>query len=157
MEMLTQCVKGKEQRQPACFTGAGCFDGLSAGRVMKSAFLVFIPLWKGQFSQHNAHFQVVFNLAWKCLLYPRPEPAELMGNTHLGSCALPSEEVTNGVRRVVKDSASQCPSAHRDLPHHTGIVSFQSYLWLLWVAIGSFLFLQVRYRVWRCQLIFGGP
>lgn len=44
MEMLTQSVKGKEQRWPACFTEAGCFDGLSAGRVMKSASLVFIPL-----------------------------------------------------------------------------------------------------------------
>jgi hypothetical protein len=31
MEMLTQSVKGKEQRWPACFTGVGCFDGLSAG------------------------------------------------------------------------------------------------------------------------------
>lgn len=36
--------KGKEQRWPACFPGAGCFDGLSVGRVMKSASLVFIPL-----------------------------------------------------------------------------------------------------------------
>lgn len=63
MEMLTRSVKGIEQRWLACFTATGCFDGLSAGRVMKSASLVFIPLSKGQFSQHNAHFQVIFNLA----------------------------------------------------------------------------------------------
>lgn len=77
-----------------------------------------------------------------------------MGNTHLGSCALPSEEVIIGVRRVVKDSASQPPSAHRDSPQYPGIVSFPSYLWLPRVAIVSLLFLEVLYRVWGCQLIF---
>lgn len=53
-----------ERAEVACLLHRlGCFDGLSAGRVMKSALLVFTPLSKGQFSQHNAHFQVIFNLA----------------------------------------------------------------------------------------------
>lgn len=45
------------------FTGRGCFDDLSAGGVMKSVSLVFIPLSKGQFSQHSTYFHVVLNLA----------------------------------------------------------------------------------------------
>lgn len=157
MEMLTQSVKGKEQRRQAGLASQGQ-DALMAclqARWWNQLSSFLYPLSKGQFSQHNAHFQVVFNLAWKCLLYPRPEPAELMGNTHLGSCALLSEEAISGVRRVVKDSTSQPPSAQRDLPRDAAVVCFQSYLW--WVAIGSLLFLEVWYRMWGVRNLFGGP
>lgn len=49
-----------------------------------------------------------------------------MGNTHLGSCALPSGEVSSEGRRVeeIKDSASQPPAVHGDLTHHTRIFLF---------------------------------
>lgn len=131
------------------FTGRGCFDDLSAGGVMKSVSLVFIPLSKGQFSQHSTYFHVVLNLAWKCLLYSRLEPVELMGNTHLGSCALPSEEVSNGGQECdagIKGSGFQAPSTNRDSNHHIGIANFQSYLWLPPVAMVPFFSsVEVKY------------
>ena len=130
------------------FTGRGCFDDLSAGRVRKSVSLVFIPLSKGQFSQHNTHFHVILNLAWKCLLYSRLEPVELMGNTHLGSYARPSEEVSNGGRSMIKGSGSQAPPTNRASNHHIGIANFQSYLWLPPVAMVPFFSsVEVKYGV----------
>lgn len=134
----TQSVKGREQRWPACFPGRDALMARLQAGWWNQLSSFFTPLSKGQFSQHNTHFQVIFNLAWKCLLYPRPQPAELMGNTHLGSCALPRGEVSSGGRRVeeIKDSSCQPPAAHGDLTHPARIVGFHPYLWLLWVAIG---------------------